>query len=183
MKKLITPALSALALITIACSNLKRFDSVKNANQKNEELSNVGKVNKVVADFLVKIADARMMDSKEGQLALGNGTTTQIREYGKLMVTDQAKLMNAIKAIANKRNINLPSDISNTKYEGYQSLNKETGKDFDKKFCNMMIIDHKRDVNDFTNAMEIDDKEIQTFAKINLPMIQSHLEKAKALEQ
>jgi len=47
----------------------------------------------------------------------------------------------------------------------------------------MMVIDHKRDVKDFTKAIEIDDKEIQTFAKTNLPLIESHLEKAKALDQ
>ncbi|CAN5524820.1 hypothetical protein BH10BAC3_BH10BAC3_21600 [soil metagenome] len=181
MKKLIIPALFALAVMTIACSNSKRFDSVKNAKQKNEASINNGTANEAIGDFLVKIADARMMDSKEGQLAVSNGTTAEIRAYGKLMVTDQAKLMHEIKALANKRKIILPKDISNTKYEGYQSLAKETGKDFDKKFCNMMIIDHKRDLNDFINAMEIDDKEIRAFAKANLPLIESHLEKAKAL--
>jgi len=112
MKKLIIPA---LAVLLIACSNLKRNDSVKNAEQKNEAKIDDESVKQDIADFLVKIADARMMDSKEGQLAVTNGTTEEIRAYGKLMVTDQAKLLNEIKIIAAKRNIVLPTDISNDK--------------------------------------------------------------------
>ncbi len=167
----------------MACSNSTRNDTVKNANQKNEARNNNENDKQDVADFLVKIADARMMDFKEGQLAVTYGTTEEIRAYGRLMVSDQAKLLNEIKSIAANRNIVLPTDISNDKYKGYQNLAKETGKDFDKKFCKMMVLDHERDVKDFTNAMEIDDKAIQTFAKTNLPMIESHLEKAKALDK
>jgi len=115
MNKLIIPALAALAVLLIACSNLKRNDSVKNAEQKNEAKIDDESVKQDIADFLVKIADARMMDSKEGQLAVTNGTTEEIRAYGKLMVTDQAKLLNEIKIIAAKRNIVLPTDISNDK--------------------------------------------------------------------
>ncbi len=183
MKNIIISALALVAFMTTSCSNSKRFDSVKNAEQKNEAKIPDESIKQETADFLVKIADARMMDSKEGALAVTNGTTAEIREYGQLMVADQAKLLKEIKSLAAKRNIILPTDISNEKFKGYESLAKETGKDFDKKFCKMMIIDHERDVKDFTKAMEIDDKEIQEFAKANLPMIESHLEKAKALEE
>ncbi len=50
------------------------------------------------------------------------------------MVADQAKLSKEIKSLAAKRNIILPTDISNEKYQGYESLAKKTGKDFDKNF-------------------------------------------------
>ena len=56
MKKLTISALTALAIMTIACSSSKRYDSVKNAKQKNEATINSGKTNEAIVDFLVKIA-------------------------------------------------------------------------------------------------------------------------------
>ena len=56
-----------------------------------------------------------------------------------------------------------------------------TGKKFDKKFLKMIKIDHKRDVRQFTKATEFEDAETKKFATENLPLIQSHLDKALAL--
>jgi hypothetical protein len=44
----------------------------------------------------------------------------------------------------------------------------------------MMIIDHERDVKLFEKATEYDDAEVSAFAKANLPIIQSHLDKIEA---
>lgn len=159
-----------------------RTDPVKEANSANEKKSDQKLVNEDDAQFLVKSADARMMDSREGKLALERGTTAAIRNYGSLMVKDQAMLLGKIKQLATNRKISLPADIGNDKKEGHDELREKTGEDFDKKFIKMMIIDHERDVKLFKKAVESDDKDISNFAKKYQPMIQSHLDKINAIK-
>jgi putative membrane protein len=158
-------------------------DPVKKANDANEKKADNDRIiSEDIADFLVKSADARMMDAKEGKLASEKGTTAAIRNYGKLMINDQAVLLEKIKALAAKRNITLPKGISDKKEDGREDLAAKTGKDFDDKFIKMMKIDHKRDVRLFKDAIEFKDEGVSEFAKKYLPLIQSHLDKIEAFK-
>ncbi|MBC7850848.1 MAG: DUF4142 domain-containing protein [Chitinophagaceae bacterium] len=103
-----------------------RIDPVKKANTANEVKVENKQIDEDVAEFLVKSADARMMDSKEGKLASQKGTSSAIKNYGSLMVKDQAMLLAKIKKLAAARKISLPTDISNDKIEGLVDLMKES---------------------------------------------------------
>lgn len=162
------------------CKTSKANDSVTIAGNKNEAQPSV---NKEVAAFLVKIADARMMGKKEGELAVQKGTTAEITSYGKLMINDQELLLAKIKALAAARNITLPAAISNDKKDGFKDLDAKSEKNFDHKFIKMMRIDHERDIKDFTKATELADKGIADFAVKYLPMIQAHLDKLNAIKE
>jgi putative membrane protein len=170
-------------VLSILSAHAQETDPVKKANKVNDQKADNNIVDEDVADFFVKSADARMMDAQEGKLAAEKGTTKAIREYGKLMVKDQSALLRKIKSLASKRNIALPSDISNKKENGREDLAEETEKDFDDKFIKMMIIDHERDVRLFEKATEFDDPEVSAFAKANLSIIQSHLDKIEAIKE
>lgn len=167
-----------------SCKTSKTADSVKTANQQNEEKAKNGMVDNDAALFLVKIADARMMGAKEGALAVSRGTTNEIKNYGKLMVKDQGELMAKIKIIAKDMNISLPKEISADKKDGLKGLEEKNGEAFDEKFCKMMKIDHERDVKDFTAAIEkLKDSKAKTFAVSNLPVIQMHLDGINELKK
>ncbi len=105
---------------------------MKTAESAIEKKADENKINEEVAEFLVKSADARMMDLQEGKLASVNGTTPSIREYGDLMMKDQCMLLKKIKMLATERNISLPSSISNKKAEGRSDLAEKGEEDFDK---------------------------------------------------
>ena len=155
-------------------------DPVKVANKENDAKK---LVDDDIADFLVKSADARMMDAQEGKLAVEKGTTQSMKDYGKLMLKDQAKLLAEIKKLAKKKNVSLPDGISNKKEDGREDLKEKNGKEFDEKFIKMMIIDHERDIKLFEEAAEHRDAEVSAFAKKYLPMIQSHLSKINKIKQ
>ena len=135
-----------------------------------------------VSEFLSEAADARMMDMLEGEQAVKKGTTPQIKEYGRLMIKDHKALLIKIKALAAERGITLPARISDKKQDGLQTLIEKEGTAFDDKFIRMMIIDHERDVEAFKDAIKLKDKEVSKFASLNLPIIESHLAKAKAIQ-
>lgn len=178
-----TPFVLGFALMTVFSTFAQEKDPVKKANATNEKKAGNNEIaSQETADFLVKSADARLMDTKEGRLATERGTTAAIREYGKLMLKDQAALMQQIKELAAKRNIALPGGISSDKEDGRETLAGKTGKEFDEKFVKMMKVDHQRDVKLFKEAAKSKDKGISEFAQKYLPMIQSHLNKIEAME-
>ena len=131
--------------------------------------------------FIVKMADARLMDREEGRLAASYGSTKAIRDYGSLMVKDQETLFAKLKQLAASKNITLPNAISEKKSKQLMKLSGFRGKKFDRNFLNMIKTDHKRDIKKFKKATEFEDVATKKFAVDNLPMIEQHLEGAKAL--
>lgn len=140
-------------------------------------------ISSVDKQFIVEAADARMMDWAQGSLAAEKGTTAKHQRYGKLMMRDQAILMEKLKTLAASKNITLPEKISEEKAEGLNRLKASSGETFDRRFRRMIIKDHKRDIDEFKRATESTDAEISDFAKTVLPMLENHLEKARELNQ
>ena len=164
-----------MKISTILTSFLVLF-TLASFNYKNNEKDNLEK-------FLVQMNDARLMDFQEGKLAELKGTTSSIKEYGTLMIKDQTFLLAEFVKVAKSKNIALPKTISNKKLKALKKLSEKSGKDFDKKFINMICIDHKRDVKKFTNATKYEDLEVSKFANKHLPMIESHLLKIEAIKK
>ncbi len=170
-----------ISFYLFACGQSK--DAVKKANEINEKKADANMVSENIAEFLVKSADARMMDMQEGELAFTKGSSKEVREYGALMMKDQAILLKEIKKIAGNKNITLPSSISDQKKKGRENLSEKEGKDFDEKFIKMMKIDHERDLKLFEKAKDFDDMETKLFADKYLSLIKSHLDKIIIIEE
>jgi putative membrane protein len=173
----------AISLCFIGCSTSKQQDSVDQSDSTNEERAKRYLLDEPSAEFLVKIADGRLMGIKEGQAAETKGTYYDIRSYGMLMVKDQKRLLAVMKTLAVHKKIQLPQQISADKEEGLKELLDKKGEDFDSKFIKMMRIDHERDIRLFTDALHAKDDEIRAFAVKYLPLIQQHLDKLNALKK
>lgn len=133
--------------------------------------------------FLLEAADARMMGWAEGNLAAEKGTTGKHRQYGKRLMRDHNRLMEEINALASSKKIVLPKELSEEKSEALSRLKSYSGEIFDRRFRRIIIKDHKRDIDEFRRAAESTDPEISNFAKRHLPLLEEHLEGARALNQ
>jgi len=172
-----------VTLFFAGCQTSKQQDSVDHADSLNEDRAKKYLLDEPSADFLVKIADARLMGIKEGQAAEVKGTTSEIRAYGKLMVKDQKRLLSVIKTLAVHKKIQLPQHISADKEDGLKDLLAKEGEDFDKKFVKMMRIDHERDIRLFKDASDLKDDEIRAFAMKYQPLIEEHLDKLNEIKK
>jgi putative membrane protein len=133
--------------------------------------------------FLIKMADARMVNFQEGQIAFEQGANQAVKEYGKKMMADQTLLMNELKKIAASKNFELPETLSDEKERWMRHLKMQTGNKFDEKFIKMMVIDHRKDVKYFRMATRFNDPAIRVFASNYLPLIESHFDSANRLNQ
>jgi putative membrane protein len=179
-----------LAIALYAAIMVLVFHSVAVEAQIQREINNTIAMNESespvleeeVSDFLIKSADARMLNAQEGLLAKEKGLSPSIRLYGQHMMEDHSMLLKKIKVLAAERNIYLSDKISNRKVEEHQNLSEEFGHEFDAKFVKLLISDYEKDVKLFKKAAKYNDPEVSAFAQHYLPLIQSHLDKIKNIK-
>ena len=179
MRSLTLAALASLAL-SGGCAN--HTDSVEVAMETNVDRFEGNETALKSARFLVRQADARMMDSLEGQYAANHAVNDGVREYGRRMVEDQAMLLEEIRSIASRKNIKLPDAISSGKADELENLRDTSGREVDEEFLKMIIADHKRDVEAFEKATQFSDPDVRAFAERRLPLIREHLREAQDLK-
>jgi|GEM_PF-313124 len=132
--------------------------------------------------FAKDAAEGGMAEVKMGQLAEKNAKDPEVKKFGQMMVTDHTKANDELKALAAKKNYQLPSDIGSNQ-STYDKLSKLTGADFDKEYVEDMVSDHETDVKDFQREAENGtDPDVKAFAAKTLPTLQKHLDAIKAIQ-
>src|SRR6476646_487726 len=132
--------------------------------------------------FAKAAAQGGMAEVKMGQLAAKNAKDPEIKKFGQMMVTDHTKAGDELKALAQKKNYQLPTDIGSHQ-STYDKLSKLTGADFDKEYVDEMVSDHESDLKEFQRQADNgSDPELKAFAAKVVTMIQKHLEAIKALQ-
>ena len=129
-------------------------------------------------------AQGGMMEVQLGNIAMKNGGTQAIKDFGKMMVDDHTKINDQLKDLASKKNVDLPAAVSDDQQKDIDKLSKETGKQFDKDYVSMMIKDHKADIDAFKkNEQKISDADYKNFISNALPTLQKHLNAIEAINK
>lgn len=197
MKK-ITPFLFAgLLFFGQACTDTAdKKDSVETANDANDKKDSTGPttnmndttartampVNDDVADFAVKAANGGMMEVQLGKMAEEKATAKNVKDFGAMMVKDHSKANEELKKLAAAKNITLPATVGDDMQKHIDDLAKKSGKDFDKDYIDMMVSDHKDDIDLFEKAIKNSkDSSFKAFATKTLPTLHKHLGAAEAI--
>ncbi len=189
-----------LCILLTACGNgsgnKDSVDSAKNINDstakamKDSSASNslAGKnvsskpVDKDATNFAVSAANGGMAEVAMGQVAQTNGFSQRVKDFGAMMVKEHSEASETLKKLASSKNITLPATLSDKEQKHVASLQKKTGKDFDKTYMNMMLDDHKTDIKEFQKAStDCKDADLKSFAMNTLPTLQKHLDSARAI--
>jgi putative membrane protein len=173
----------ALFISFTACESKKENDSQEVAEEQNEE--NLEGDAEDAAEVVTEIADGGMYEVQLATMALTKATSARVKEFAQMMVDDHTKANNELKAMASRKNIILPDVMSEKTQKKYYDLEqKEKGNEFDKKFIDQMVKDHKEDIDSFEDlAEETKDSELQTWASGKLPALKHHLEEAQRIQE
>jgi putative membrane protein len=118
--------------------------------------------------FIKKAAKGGMMEVAMGNLAEQNGTSEDVKSFGKRMVTDHSKANDELKSIASQKGVTLPSKEPTLKWSS------------DKTYIDMMVKDHEKDLAEFQEEAKTgSDPEVKKFAEDTAKIVQKHLELAK----
>jgi len=162
-----------------ACNNDKAKDPVEAAEEANE---NNKAVKEDDSEFMVKAANGGMLEVELGKIAATKAKSQKVKDYGNMMVTDHTKANEELKALAATKNITLPATLSEDEQKHINDLNQKKGVDFDKEYIDMMVKDHKKDIDEFEEASkEAKDTDVKTWASKTLPTLRTHLASAQSI--
>ena len=189
-----------LCVLLVACGNgngnKDSIDSAKNINDSTAKAmkdssssdSLAGKnvtsapVDKDATNFAISAANGGMAEVAMGQVAITNGFSQRVKDFGSMMVKEHSEAGEKLKKLASSKNITLPATLSDKEQKHVADLQKKTGKDFDKLYMNMMLDDHKTDIKEFQKAStDCKDPDLKSFAMTTLPTLQKHLDSARAI--
>jgi putative membrane protein len=133
--------------------------------------------------FIDEAAQGGMAEVKLGQLAAEKASSEDVKKFGQMMVDDHTKANEELKSLAQKKMVDLPTDIGKHQ-KTYDKLSKLSGSDFDKAYMDAMVKDHKEDVSEFEKqAARGQDSELKAWAAKTLPTLQMHLSHAEDLHK
>ena len=187
MKRFFVTLLSTATLLSAAVS-CNSNDSVKEAQQANEAkadstttASAAGNVQEknlnYDAEFMAKAASGGMLEVEMGKQVAARAVTPEAKQFAQQMVADHAKANAELMAIATKKNITLPTTLSDEHADVLKDVLDEKGIKLDQAYMKDMLEDHQEDVREFTDAsVKATDPEIKAFAAKNVPVLQMHLD-------
>jgi putative membrane protein len=134
--------------------------------------------------FAVAVADAGMMEVQLATLALSKATSGKVKEFAQMMIDDHTKANEELRALAQKKNITLPTTLSDKHQKKYTEMSEKTGADFDKEYCELMLKDHRDVVDLFKKAQQSSrDPEFKSWASEKLPTLEHHLSMAERMKE
>jgi putative membrane protein len=181
--------LLALPFLFMACNNESK-DSVEKADSTNEAKSDSASgstkmlsVDESTASFMTKVADVSMSEVKFGELAKDKAMSPRVKSFAEMMVRDHSKANEELRSLAGRKNVTLPSNISEEHQKKLDDMKKKSGKDFDRAYMSMMVDGHQSAVNDFDSNKDNKDPDVKDWVNKTLPTLQMHLDSAKAVKK
>ena len=185
MKKLSFVLMIAAGSLTFqACNHGTKDakDSADSLNKTKDTTTNVAATGGIAvtgddAKFATAAASGGMAEVALGKLALTKTTSTAIKDFANMMVTDHGKANDELMGIAKKENITLPAEPDSTHLKKMADLSKLTGADFDKAYVDAMVDGHKKTLDLMNDeAKDGKDADLKAFATKTAPVVQTHLD-------
>lgn len=132
------------------------------------------------AEFMQSAAHSDQNEMQLSKLALSKNVSAPIQAFANKMIADHTKSTANLKPIAQKAGVTLPTDMDAEHKALATSMEKLSGKDFEQKYVQQMVVDHQKTANTL--------KAYQPMAKApgltgwidqTLPVVLQHLSMAK----
>jgi putative membrane protein len=131
-------------------------------------------------EFINDAGSANLMEVEGGKLAASHASNERVKAFGKRMVTDHSKAYDALKQLAQRKNIPVPAEMTDKHRQTVGALSSVKGKEFDRVYMQMMVTDHEEDVEKFRKeSREAEDPDVRAYAAKTLPTLESHLDMAR----
>lgn len=190
MKKINLVAFISAVIFLIACNGSTNSpgmysDSTSSMTKADSNLvaASSSDVSNDIKDFSKEAAQGGMMEVKLGKIAMKNGKSQAVKDFGKMMVDDHTKINDQLKKLASNKNIDLPATVSDAQQKEIDKLSNESGSAFDKDYVKMMTKDHKEDIEAFKKEGDrASDSDYKSFISKTLPTLQKHLDAIEAIK-
>lgn len=133
--------------------------------------------------FVKQAAAAGKAEVKLATLGTQKAGRADVKELATMLVADHTKANGELAALAESKKVELSAVIDPKAAETFKSLEKESGKGFDKAFLTHLEKAHKTCIADFEDASKnAEDADVRAWAGNTLPTLRAHLDKVKELQ-
>ena len=125
-----------------------------------------------------------MLEVELGKMAAHKATTSRVKNFGNMLITDHSDALHKIKNISRQRFLTLPEGTGDKNTQMINKMNEEKAGSFDKAYIKMMIKDHQTDIKEFEKAADnIKDTTVIIFINSTLPLLRKHLDSCIAIDK
>ena len=115
--------------------------------------------------FVKKAAQGGIAEVKLGEIAVKNGASDSVKQFGQRMIDDHSKANDELKQVASNKGITFPSDTDAKSKTIMAKLDKLHGAAFDAAYIKDMKTDHAHDIAEFRKeANSGRDADVKAFA-------------------
>jgi putative membrane protein len=164
--------------------NKDKLDTGSNVSMNEDTVATTIAVEKTDADFSVEAANGNMIEVQLAALAKTKAVNQRVKKFAAMILEDHMKMKEDLNKIATAKNITLPQALSDEAKKDIERLSKKDKGEFDRAYINMMVQDHRNDVNEFERmAKDSKDPALRDFVKESLPVLKKHLDSANAIDK
>jgi len=116
-----------------------------------------------------------------GGMAARRGDSPSIREFGRVLVTDHSQARTQASVLARRLGMSVPQTPLRVAIVERARLAPLTGERFDREFTRFMVRDHRQDISEFRKQIAMNNGPVSRLARMQLPVIQKHLDMAVGL--
>ena len=156
-------------------------DTKEVAQERNED--KFAKTQEDDAAFMVAVAEFNLQQAQLGNLTSVKSTNNEVRSFGASMEEMHTKNMKDLIAMADSKQISIPTSLTDDNKKNYNALNKHDIEDFDSEYVDRVIEDHQEAIKNYTKQSdETDNSDIKSWLTIQLATLREHLDGAKTLQ-
>jgi len=179
LTKISTIAVMTAAATLIGSSTLVRAADADEGTAKEQH----GQWSKKDYKFAHDATEGNLLEVKLGELAKQRAANPSVQQFADQMIQDHTKANMEFKQLAMQKGATIPDKLSHHQESEFEHMQKLSGKDFDKKYAEHTVKDHKKDVKEFQDASkDIQDPELKAFAQKTLPILEHHTQMAEQME-
>ncbi|OZI71329.1 DUF4142 domain-containing protein [Bordetella genomosp. 12] len=134
--------------------------------------------------FLERAIQGGYAEIAGGKLAASHSSTAGVKQFGELMIADHARLTDELIALARKKGVQPPEDLSFAQKGKLAVIGAESGPDFDKAYVDQVAVAAHEDAIKLFQQTEAQgkDEDVKAFLARALPVLQHHLDMARQLQ-
>ena len=179
--------IGAVALVltagTVACQrnpqNVQAAREEKAANSENDQL-----LTPADRDFMKKAEDSDIKERDLGRVMMQKSQNSDVRDYAKMLADDHDKDLKNVVSLLEDKGIHQPQDMVHVNNEALTELSSLSGPALDKRFMEMMVQNHQKDIAEYTKEERSgEDPQVRDYAARTLTTLEKHLKKAQDVQE
>jgi putative membrane protein len=132
--------------------------------------------------FMTKAAMMDMAEIQTGRLAVSQGASESVKQFGQRMIDDHTRTSQQLMQIASAAGFTPPQTLDAKHQAAAAKLARLTGAEFDRAYMKQMVKDHQEAVSLYQRQSTRGTMpDLRAFASATLPALQEHLTMARSM--